>query len=448
MGRDGRSRAAILAVLVGGRPVSCRELIEETGFSRSRVYATLDRCWRRGLVLRTVAPIYYPERVVKGRGGVSQHTRPFHLYLLRPEGVDDVEIKGWRYVGFSEEYLDPRGGGGVSKARRVLDFLRENGDKAFFSRDVADALAGFGVKTRDIMSNVRRYERQGLVYVRGYKTDETETPFKRGYLLTWLDQRVLRSQAIAEVVKRTDAALEGRASSSSLMERVHRIRDMIIEHSQLRKLVSSTYMDNQLGCSRDQFEHALERALQLYPDMRMLKLFDAYRYFYHDSMSEADLNAAVEMKRNYIRIAKGRDNRIGHKWEAVAEWFIDKFTTGARFWTQRHRKGGMDPRRITRHLLRGVGGHRSAAEVHRVWEVNPGVFAPPITYVLSCEWGLVNKRHVDDFLEVLRWSKDFGVDTPDGREIKQGVVGVFAASSFHHQGFETVTPILGTDSQE
>jgi hypothetical protein len=103
------------------------------------------------------------------------------------------------------------------------------------------------------------------------------------------------------------------------------------------------------------------------------------------------------------------------------------FTAGARFWTQQHRKGGMDPRRITLHLLKGVGGRRNAAEVDRVWEVNPGVFAPPITYVLSCKWGLVSKRHVDDFLEVLRWSKDFGVDTPDGREIKQGVVGVFAA---------------------
>jgi hypothetical protein len=91
----------------------------------------------------------------------------------------------------------------------------------------------------------------------------------------------------------------------------------------------------------------------------------------------------------------------------------------------------MDPRRITLHLLKGVGGRRNPAEVDRVWEVNPGVFAPPITYVLSCKWGLVNKGHMDDFLEVLRWSNSFGVDTPDGREIKQGVVGVFAASIFN-----------------
>jgi hypothetical protein len=351
--------------------------------------------------------------------------------MLKPDGVVDVVVEGRRYVGFSEEYLDPRGGGGISKAQRVLGFLKENRDRAFFSKDIVEALAEHGVKTRDVMANVRRYERRGLVYVRGYKTDETETPFKRGYLLTWLDPDKPRRQAIAEAIGRTDAALEGRASSSPLMESVHRIRDIILEHSQLRKLVGPTYIGNQLGCSQHELEHALGRALQLYPDMRVLKLFDAYRYYYHDSLSEADLNAAVEMKRNYIRVAKGRANRVGHNWEAVAEWFIDRFTTGARFWTQQHRKGGMDPRRITLHLLKGVGGRRIAAEVDRVWEVNPGVFAPPITYVLSCKWGLVNKKHVNDFLEVLRWCKDFGVDTPDGREIKQGVVGVFAASSFN-----------------
>jgi hypothetical protein len=95
----------------------------------------------------------------------------------------------------------------------------------------------------------------------------------------------------------------------------------------------------------------------------------------------------------------------------------------------------MDSRRITLHLIRSVGGRRRNAEVDRVWEVTPGVFAPPITYVLSCKWGLVRKRDVDDFLDVLRWSKEFGVDTPDGRQVRQGVVAVFAASAFNpHEG--------------
>lgn len=137
------------------------------------------------------------------------------------------------------------------------------------------------------------------------------------------------------------------------------------------------------------------------------------------------------MTENYIRKAKGRENRIGHNWEAVAEWFIDRFTTGARFWTQNHRQGRMDPRRITLHLLKGVGGRRNAAEVDRVWDVTPGPFNPTVTFVLSCKWGLVGKGHVDDFLKVLQWSRDFGVDTEDGRKIKNGIVGVFAASAFN-----------------
>ena len=42
-----------------------------------------------------------------------------------------------------------------------------------------------------------------------------------------------------------------------------------------------------------------------------------------------------------------------------------------------------------------------------------------------------NFLNVDDFLDILRWRKSFGVDTPDGRDVKQGVVGVFAASAFN-----------------
>jgi len=158
------------------------------------------------------------------------------------------------------------------------------------------------------------------------------------------------------------------------MERVHRIRDVIIEHTQLNKLVSFRYLKNELNCGRCTADYTMKRALQLYPDLREIKLFGAYRYYYHSSLSEEDLKAALEKKRNYLRLAKGQANRIGHNWKAVAEWFIDKFTTGARFWTQNHKTRGMDPRRINLHLIKGVGGRRNSAEVDRVWEVTPGIF--------------------------------------------------------------------------
>ena len=91
----------------------------------------------------------------------------------------------------------------------------------------------------------------------------------------------------------------------------------------------------------------------------------------------------------------------------------------------------MDPRRITIHLIKSVADRRRSAEVDRVWEVTPGPLLQPTIYVLECKWGLVRKRDVDDFFDVLRWSKEFGVDTPEGRQIKQGIVGVFAGSAFN-----------------
>ena len=358
-------------------------------------------------------------------------TRPYHIYLLRPENTDSLLIDGQEFVKFDIKYMDVRGGGKYSKAKKVLDFLKEHEDRAWFTTEVAEALKGEGVRTVDVMSNVRRFERRGLVYVRGYQSDEGQTPFKEGFLITWLESDKPRKQAVEEAIARTDGALHERLSSNPLIERVHSIRDMILEHSALRRLVGFTYLENKLGSTLYETEHAIGRALQLYPDLKEVKLFNNYRYYYHTSMPEEDLKAAVSMKENYIRVTKGRHNRIGHNWEAAAEWFIDKFTTGANFWTQNHRTNGMDPRRITLHLLKSIGGRRGNAEVDRVWEVTPGVFAPPITYVLSCKWGLVRKKDVDDFLDVLRWSKQFGVDTPEGRQVKQGVVGVFAASAFN-----------------
>ena len=226
-----------------------------------------------------------------------------------------------------------------------------------------------------------------------------------------------------------------RRSSSEIKTRIppeHHVEKISWkEASKLRDIIDFGFIRNKLGCADHEAERALRRALQLYPEIQVIKLFGLFRYFYHVSMPENELKAIVEMKKNFIRIAKGRDNRVGHNWEAVPGWFIDHFTTGARFWTQNHRNKDMDPRRITIHLLKGVGGRRNNAEVDRVWEVTPGIFAQPIVYVLECKWGLVNKRDLDDFFEVLRWSKEFGVDTPEGRSIKQGINGIFAASSFN-----------------
>jgi len=136
------------------------------------------------------------------------------------------------------------------------------------------------------------------------------------------------------------------------------------------------------------------------------------------------------MKKNYIRIRFVRDNRIGHNWEAVVEWFIDKFTEGAEFQRQNHRRN-IDPRRITLHLLKPIGCRKQSAEVDRVWKVTPGLFSPTVIYVLECKYSVVTRRTLDDFIEVLKWSTDFGCDTENGREVKKGVIPVFGAGAYN-----------------
>jgi hypothetical protein len=43
----------------------------------------------------------------------------------------------------------------------------------------------------------------------------------------------------------------------------------------------------------------------------------------------------------------------------------------------------------------------------------------------------VSSLVLDDFLNVLKNSKEFGVDTPEGRAKKENVIGMFAASTFN-----------------
>jgi hypothetical protein len=216
--------------------------------------------------------------------------------MLAPRGVERVEIEGQEFVAFSKRYLDARGGGTKSKARLILEFLQEHANKAWYSKQVAERLARYGVRQVDVMSNVRRFERKGLVYVRGYRTESGQTPFAQGYLLTWIDPDKPRELALSEAVERTNKVLASEISTSPIIQRVHMIRDLVIEATKLRELTGMSFLTQKLSCTEHEAEQAIERALQLYPDLREVKLFDAYRYFYHASMDEADLKAAIKMK--------------------------------------------------------------------------------------------------------------------------------------------------------
>jgi len=437
---------AVLTALADGRPKSARDVVTTTGIDEKTAFHLLSNLWRKHLILRTDKPLFEYNKQFKGRAGFRSNTRMFHLYVINGQrgqgegervGTEDTPfvIDGHRFVHFSSEYSDKRGNrGSKSKAQLVLNFLKDNSDRAFYSTEIFNALKEKGVTMPDIMTTARRYEKKGLLYVRGYQTHDSQSPFQEGYLITWIEQDGGDDlAALKQAVMRTNEALKSKASTNPLVQRVLAIRNLIVSETELGRIASINQVKDILKATDNEAESAIARAMQLYPSIREVKLFDAYRYYYHESMNVEVLNASLEMAKNYIRISKGRANRIGHNWEACVEWFIDRFTVGAEFRTQNHRNNGtgkMDPRRITLHLIKSVGDRRQSAEVDRVWTVTPSVFAKPVTYVLECKWGLVRRKDLDDFFNVLKWSTDFGVDTPEGRQVKNGVVGVFAGGAF------------------
>lgn len=90
-----------------------------------------------------------------------------------------------------------------SKASKVLNFLKDNRDKAFYSVEIRKELK---VKSPDIMTNVRRFEQKGLMYVRGYQSHDQRSPFSRGFIITWIDQEKPRDVAVREAFDRTSSA--------------------------------------------------------------------------------------------------------------------------------------------------------------------------------------------------------------------------------------------------
>jgi hypothetical protein len=389
-----------------------------------------------GLLLRAEKPIRERNGKFAGRAGRRYNTRSYYLFVLQ-DSSDETEVENLRYLSFSKtpRIIKP------NKSQIILNFLRENVDKAFYTSEIAKQLKDQGITIRDIATNLRRYERRGQVFFRGYRSAEHETPFAAGFIVTYLDASKPRDAAIAEALQRTDSLLEGGSHINPLAERIRVIRDEILKAKELKEIVGWSFLKQKLNCNEDQMRTAMDRAMQLYKDeIKELRIFN-FPYCYHSSLGEEDLRIAIEDKKDYIRRVKGKDNRIGHNWEACVEFFVDKLTKGAEFLEQTHRSR-MDSRRITLKLLKPIGERKLFAEVDRVWTICPSPISQPITYVLECKWGLVRRKDLEGFLNVLKWSYDFGVDTPEGRTIKQGVIGIFAGTAFNPE--EKVA--IGNDS--
>ena len=185
MGERRDLKRTLLSTLSRDKPKSAKEIVAAIGMEEKKVWDGLSYWWQKGLILRSEKPTFESTKVFRGRRGNRKNTRAYYLYLLRAGEKESVNFDGKNFIAYGLAKRDSRGARGDSKAQAVLSYMRENPDKAFFSTDVAKVLADKGVKQRDVMATVKRYN--DSVYVRGYRTDQNQTPFKEGYLLTWIE---------------------------------------------------------------------------------------------------------------------------------------------------------------------------------------------------------------------------------------------------------------------
>jgi hypothetical protein len=269
MGRPYASRDKLLELMSDGKPRSSRDVAEQLLFTDRAAESVCYRCWKAGLLLRAVKPIYERERKFAGRAGSRYNTRTYYLFILQ-NGSDEMEVENLGYLCFAKTPRITK----PNKSQLILSFLRDNVDRAFYTCEIAKLLKDQGVTIRDVAANLRRYERKGQVFFRGYRSAEHETPFAAGYIVTYLDASKSRSQAIAEAIQRTDSLLEGGSHVNPLAERIRLIRDEILKAKELKEIVSSGFLRQKLRCNEDQIRLALDRAMQLYKDeTKELKIF-------------------------------------------------------------------------------------------------------------------------------------------------------------------------------
>jgi len=422
-----------MGLLVDGKPRGIHEISVELGLSKRGAEGACYRGWRDGSLLRSAREVRGKLRVFRGRAGSVSSDRGYFLYLFRVEGQDSAKVDGVDFVPYGQEYLSNKIPKGESKTKRILRFLKENQYRAWYTTEIVEALKDEGVNPSNVMPAVRRYEQEGVLFLNGYRTDVALRPFSRGFLVAFLNPDLGRDQAREEALAKTEKRFSEDAGSNVIGRRVMAIRDQIVTASSRRELVGFDFLRNHINCSEYQLKFGVEKMLQLYLDIKRVDVFKN-PYFYSINFPEADLKAQIVLKENLIRQKKGRDNRIGHNFESVVEWYVEKQWKGAKFITQKHRDGTMDPKRITLHLIKSVSRRRGNAEVDRIWSVKNSPIAPETIYVLQCKYSVVTYPDLEDHLNVLRWSQEYGTQSTSGQVIRQNVVPVYAGGAFDPRG--------------
>jgi hypothetical protein len=145
MGRPYNSREQLLDLMSDGKPRSSRDVANQLSFTDRAAESVCYRCWKAGLLLRAAKPIRERNRRFAGRAGSRYNTRSYYLFVLQ-NGSDETEVENLRFISFTKtpRIVKP------NKSQLILNFLRENVDRAFYNSEIAKLLKDQGITIRDV----------------------------------------------------------------------------------------------------------------------------------------------------------------------------------------------------------------------------------------------------------------------------------------------------------
>jgi hypothetical protein len=124
----GPTAKKIIRVLSLDSPKTRRQIVQETRLDEKQVDSALFRLRKAGKILRSKEPVRETERIFKGRGGVSSNLRNYYLYVLSPRKKAQLQIGNAVFIRCEIKKREKRK---ISKAKIVLNFLREHKGQAF-----------------------------------------------------------------------------------------------------------------------------------------------------------------------------------------------------------------------------------------------------------------------------------------------------------------------------
>ena len=236
--RQRRLISKVLELLKDGKPRTSRQIIQYLGIKPKNGYELLRYMWKNGLVLRTRKPFFVKNVKSAGRRtGSIVNTKKIHLYVIADDR-DEVVIDNVVFEKYNPEKHVQK----ISKSKIIVDFLKKNKDKAFFAREITDALKDKGITNVDVSVTIRRLERKGLILRRGFRTHERELPFQKGFIVSWIDQSKNIIKAMEEAEERIRQKITEYGSDNETWIRVNRIYQICKSFARDKQLVSYEFL--------------------------------------------------------------------------------------------------------------------------------------------------------------------------------------------------------------